>query len=560
MRSISKQKSLKYLFWFGSLFLISAGLAVGLVSDTWDAIPLALISLGGVVITGWLIWQSQQSKWWERRSTQAGTNAIIATLAVVTILGLVNFLSVRYQYRIDVTESRLFTLAPQTQQLVSNLKAPIKVLIFTNNKNPQDLELLENYRRQSSNFDFEYINPLAEPGQVKTFGVKEEGEVYLVYGDKRQLVQVVNENQPLSEVKLTNRLQQVTSGTAPKVYFLQGHGEPQTAQGEDSISQAFQAVNDTNFVAEPLNLVESQSVPEDANVVVVAGPQQELFASEVQALQEYLNDGGNLLLMIDPDTDPNLNSLLSEWGIKLDDRLAVDVSGNIGLGPAVVIVREYAKHPITQDFGNGFSLYPLARPIDITSVDNIEATELLKTKPYPDSWAESDLNNENLKFNEGSDRKGPLTLGIALKKTLATPSQAKPTPNPTPTPKATVTDSPKPKPTTTASPTPTTEAKKDTQKSEEKTKESRLVVIGDSDFVTNGLFQQQLNGDVFLNSVTWLSQLDDSQTLSIRPKEQKNRRLNLAPTQSLIISSTSIIILPLLAFATAGFLWWLRRR
>ena len=560
MRSISKQKSLKYLFWFGSLFLISAGLAVGLVSDSWDAIPLVLISLGAAVITGWLFWQSQQSKWWERRSTQAGTNAIIATLAVVTILGLVNFLSVRYHYRIDVTESRLFTLAPQTQQLVSNLKAPIKVLIFTNNKNPQDLELLENYRRQSSNFDFEYINPLAEPGQVKTFGVKEEGEVYLVYGDKRQLVQVVNETQPLSEVKLTNTLQQITSGVALKIYFLQGHGEPQIVESKDSISQAFQAVKDTIFVPEPLNLVELGSVPDDANVVVVAGPQQELFASEVQALQEYLNDGGNLLLMIDPDTDPKLNSLLSEWGVKLDNRLAVDLSGNVGLGPAVVIVREYAKHPITQDFGNGFSMYPLARPIDVTPVNSIEATELLKTKAYPDSWAESDLKNENLKFNEGSDRKGPLTLGVALKKTLATPSKAKPNPAPTPTPKATATNSPKPTPNTTPTPTPTTEAKENTEESQEKPKESRLVVIGDSDFVTNGLFQQQLNGDVFLNSVTWLSQLDDSQTLSIRPKEPKNRRLNLAPTQSLILSSISVIVLPLFAFATAGFLWWLRRR
>ena len=572
MKIISKKNSLKYLFWFGSLFLISAGLAVGLVSDTWDVIPLGFISLGTVVITGWLIWQSQQSKWWERRSTQAGTNAIIATLAVVVILGLINFLGIRYQYRTDLTESQLFTLAPQTRQLVSNLKAPIKLLIFTNNQNPQDRDLLENYQRQSSNFEFEYINPRAKPGQVKTFGVKEEGEVYLVYGDKRQLVQVVNEEQRLSEVKLTNRLQQVTGGTAPKVYFLQGHGESQIGQSEDSISQAFQAVNETNFVGEPLNLVELESVPEDANVVVVAGPQKELFASEVQALQEYLDRGGNLLLMIDPDTDPKLNSLLSEWGVKLDDRLAVDVSGNVGLGPAVVIVREYGKHPITQDFGNGFSLYPLARPIDITPVDNIEATELLKTKPHPDSWAESDVKSEDLNFNEGSDRKGPLTLGVALKKTLATPSKAKssptptptptptPPPTPTPTPKATATNSPQPTPTTTASPTPTTEAKEDTKKSEEKPKESRLVVIGDSDFATNGLFGQQLNGDVFLNSVTWLSQLDDSQTLSIRPKEAKNRRLNLAPTQSLILSSTSIIILPLLAFATAGFLWWWRRR
>lgn len=552
---------MKYLFWFGP-FLISAGLAVGLVSETWNTIPLVLIGSGTAVIIGWLIWQIQENKWWERRSTQAGTNAIIATLAMVTILALVNFLGLRYHYRIDVTESRLFSLAPQTQQLLSSLKEPIKVLIFDSNQNPQDQDLLENYRRQSSNFDFEYINPWTKPVQVKTFGVQDEGEVYLTYKQQRKLVQVINQNQRLSEIRLTNTLQQVTSNIAPKVYFLQGHGEPQIVPSKRSISQAFQAVKDTIFLPEPLNLVELGSVPEDANAVVVAGPQKELFAKEVEALQKYLEDGGNLFLMIDPDTDPKLNSLLTQWGVKLDDRLVVDVSGSVEHGPVVILVREYAKHPITKDFGNGYSLYPFARPITVTPVDNIQATELIKTKPYPNSWAESDLKNEDLQFDEGSDRKGPLTLGVALRKTLATSSQVKsnPIPTPTPTPKATATNSPTPSPTPTASPTPKSETKEDTEKSEEKPKESRLVIIGDSDFATNGLFDKQLNGDVFLNSVTWLSQLDDIQTLSIRPKEPKNRRLNLEPTQSLILSSTSIIILPLLGFATAGFLWWFRRR
>ncbi|MDJ0697757.1 Gldg family protein [Mastigocoleus sp. MO_188.B34] len=582
MKSISKGKSLKYLFLFGPFF-IAAGLAVGLVSETWNAIPLALISLGMAVIVGYLLWQSQQNKWWERRSTQAGTNAIIATLAVLTILGLVNFLGIRYQYRTDITESRLFSLAPQTQQLVKNLKAPIKVFIFTNNQNPQDQELLENYRRQSSNFDFEYINPLAKPGQAKSFGVKEEGEVYLVYGDKRQLVQVVGNNQPLSEVKLTNRLQQITSSTQLRIYFLQGHGEAQIVQGQNSMSQAFQAVRDTIFVPEALNLVESKTVPENTNVVVIAGPKQELFESEVKALQEYIDNGGNLLLMIDPDTDPKLNTLLSEWGVKLDDRLAVDISiaPEYG-GPSAIYISEYGQHPITKDFGNGFSLYPLARPIEITQVDGIEVTELLKTKPYPNSWAESDLQSEDLKFNEGRDRKGPLILGAALKKTLTSStdtsstdtsstdtnstatnsSEAKPTPKENPN--TTEKNSPQAKSNTTPSPSPNevkTEDKSQEEKSqEEKPKESRLVVIGDSDFATNGLFGQQLNGDIFLNSVTWLSQVDDEQALSIRPKEQKNRRLNLTSTQSFIVSSTSVIVLPLLAFVTAGFLWWLRRR
>ncbi len=85
-----------------------------------------------------------------------------------------------------------------------------------------------------------------------------------------------------------------------------------------------------------------------------------------------------------------------------------------------------------------------------------------------------------------------------------------------------------------------------------------MVVIGNSDFATDGLFEQQLNGDVFLNSVTWLSQ-QDQQPLSIRPKEVKNRRINLTTAQANLLTSLSLFVLPLLGLVAAIVLWWRRR-
>ncbi|PLZ30693.1 ABC transporter, partial [Fischerella thermalis WC542] len=121
MKSIPRKKLWKYLIWPG-LFLVAAGLTIGLVSDSWGTVPLAFIIAGAIVIGVWLIWQSQESKWWGRRSTQAGTNALAATLAVLVILGLINFLANRYEVRVDLTETQLFTLAPESKQLVQNLK------------------------------------------------------------------------------------------------------------------------------------------------------------------------------------------------------------------------------------------------------------------------------------------------------------------------------------------------------------------------------------------------------------------------------------------------------
>ncbi|MEH1933739.1 MAG: Gldg family protein [Nostoc sp.] len=573
MKIVAKKKLWKYLFWFGP-FLITVGLTVGLVSEQWGLIPLAFL-ITGIVISGlWIIWQSYQTNWWRSRSTQAGTNALVATLAVLAILGLINFLGTRYHLRADLTETQLFTLAPQSRELVSVLPQPVKVWVFDINQNPQDRELLENYQRQSSKFKYEYIDPQARPGLAEKFGVKDYGEVYLESGNKRQLVQTVNENERLSEVRLTSRLQQLTNSTTAKVYLLQGHGERQLSAGKGAISQAVQGLGDKNFTTAPLNLAETSKVPQDAAVVIVAGPKRGLFEGEVKALQEYLNRGGSLLLMIDPNTDPKVDSLLQEWGVRLDNRLAVDVSkDSVGLGPAAPLVTEYGQHPITKDFANGISFYPVARPLEITSVPGVEATPLLRTKPYPNSWAESDLQSEKLEFNADKDLKGPLTLGVALTRKQAAKStstpQASPTPSPLPSPttqsKTPPTPSPSPKtPQASPLPSPTTQGKASPtpssppSPSSQTATESRLVVLGNSNFATDGLFQQQLNGDVFLNSVTWLSQ-QEKQPLSIRPKEPKNRRITLTTTQANLLILSSLLVLPLIGLVAAAIIWWKRR-
>lgn len=517
-----------------------AGLSAAAVSGNWGPLPLGLL-ISGIVLCGlWLLFQARATNWWSRRSTQAGTNALIATLSVLVILGLANFLGTRYPVRVDFTETGLYTLAPESQQLVRNLPEPVKVWVFDRNQNPQDRELLENYRRQGQQFSFEYVDPQTRPGLAQKFNVKNFGEVYLEAGNQRRLVQTVSPEGRLSETRLTNGLQQITSDRTAKVYFLQGHGEESIPSGQEgaegALSQAVSALGDKNFTTQALNLTQQPSVPQDAAVVVVAGPERALFDREVKALSNYLSQGGSLLLMINPDTNPGFGSLLKDWGVTLDDLVAIDPSGaSIGLGPTVPIVTNYGDHPITQDFGNGISIYREARPIEIAQVKEVQATPLLLTSPQ--SWAESDLNSENLEFNPESDRQGPLTVGVALSRAAETP-EAKPNPEASP-------------PSPTNSPT-------QAEGSKNKPAESRLVVVGDSDFAGDGLFEQQLNGDVFLNSVSWLSK-QDAQLLSIRPKEAKNRRINLTPQQASILGWTSLVIVPLIGFGMALILWWRRR-
>jgi ABC-type uncharacterized transport system involved in gliding motility auxiliary subunit len=539
-------KTLKYLFWLGPI-LIVMGLTAGVVSGSWGVVPIGLLIAGIVVIGLWLLFEGYtQPGFWGRRSTQVGTNALVATLAMLVILGLINFLAVRYSTRLDLTENQIFTLASQSQQVTQQLQQPVKVWIFAPNPNPVDQALLENYRRQNNLFSYEYVDPQAKPGIVRRFGVQAIGEVYLESGNTHKLVQTITNEERLSERKLTNALAQISNAAPQVVYFLQGHGERKLdTAGQGSFSQAMGRLNEVSYKPQPLNLATNPKVPDDTSVLIVAGPERPLLDAEITALKDYLKRKSGLLLLVDPETDPKLDGLLNEWGIQLSDRLIVDPAGQAsGLGPAVTIVNQYGEHPITRGFGNGISFYPLARPVQSKPVTGTEATPLLITSDRTEAQ-HIDKATGNLKFDPATDAKGPFDLGVALRRVIESSSEATPSPSPSPSPQASASPSPQ------ASPSPTKEEAANKP-------EARVVVIGNSSFATDGLFGQQLNGDVFLNSVSWLSQQDD-QVLAIRPKEVSNRRIVMSPQQQLTVALVSLAFLPMIAFGAAAAVWWQRR-
>ena len=612
---------LKYLFWFGPILTIM-GLTAQEVAGEWSPVSLALLIAGLLIIGLWFLLLDQIAPgFWGRRSTQVGTNAIIATLAMFVIIGLINFLGVRYGVQIDLTENQLFTLSPQSQQVVRNLDQSVKVWVFESPANPADQELLENYRRYGSNLEFEFVDPQLQPELAQKFNVNYIGEVYLEYGNQRELVQTISQGERLSEVQLTNAIERITGDRTDKVYFLQGHGErPLEASDEGGLSQAVSALETKNFTVEPLNLAEQSAVPDDASLIVIAGPKRALFEPEVQALEDYLAQGGSLLVMIDPDTNPGLEPLLSDWGVMLTNQIVIDASGQgrlVGLGPATPLVTQYGDHPITQDFGTGFSIYPLAQPVDTQPVEGIKETPLVVTSPQ--SWAENTPEQQPLEFNEQEgDRPGPLVLGVALSReaessTASPESEPEATetseaegeetdepeatetpeaegeetdepevtetpeaegeetdePEVTETPEAFLEDSDEPEVTETPEASPTASPEEspeassspiqtDESQAKEDEAESRLIVYGNSNFATDSWFDQQLNPDIFINSVSWLSKRDE-QALSISPKEPEDRRINLTPVQSGILGWLALLIVPAFGFLTAGMLWWLRR-
>jgi ABC-type uncharacterized transport system involved in gliding motility auxiliary subunit len=243
--------------------------------------------------------------------------------------------------------------------------------------------------------------------------------VFLDTGEDPRLLQTVGPDERLSERVITNALSQTTNGQSLTVYFTQGHREFPIDGSETGFLEAATALEEKSFAVETLDLAETGQVPDDASLVVVAGPAEEFFDAEVDALKAYLDGGGSVLLMIDPQTSPRLGSLLDEWGVTLDERVVLDTSGTgqlVGLGPAAPLVTEYGDHPITRDFGNGRSFYPLVRPINVEEVPGVTATAIIESNPQ--SRAETITAGE-LQYDPAAAADGPYTLGVALSRPVA---------------------------------------------------------------------------------------------------------------------------------------------
>jgi len=471
------------------------------------------------------------AKVFSRRQARYGTLMGVSILVVLAILVAINYIGSKQNKRWDLTANKQFSLSDQSRNVAAKLDSPLQVQVYAQEPQfPRFQEKMKEYEYASSKISTEYIDPEKKPSVAKQNNIDRMPTIVFNYKGRSERVNTDTEQD------LTNALIKVVSGQQRKIYFTQGHGERDTTSSErDGYNVITTALGRENYTVDKLTIAQQGSVPDDASVVVVAGPRNDFLAPEVEALKKYLDKQGKLLLELDPpdkvDSPPltNLVALAHDWGIQAGNNIVVDVSGmgrQIGTDASVPIVAPpYPAHPITQRFSM-LTAFPLAREASPVSggVNGHVAQPFIETGPR--SWAETDLKSlmtsgeVSLDESKG-DKKGPIPLGSAVSAAAA----------PAAPPKPGETEAPKP--------------------------ETRLAVIGDSDFAANGTLGIPGNRDLFMNTVGWLSQQDN--LISIRPKDADDRRITLTATQESNIFWLSLLIIPGCIFAAGIASWWRRR-
>ncbi len=468
----------------------------------------------------------------KRRSFIYSSNMLLVVVLVLAILVVVNYFLQKHHLRVDFTTAKLHSLSDQSTTVLRSLKQDINVKAFfrEGNYGRGTMEnLLKIYAYHSDRFKYEFIDPDKNPGLVKRYDIKQDGTSILEAGDKESRVTTTTEED------VTNAVIKVTREKKKAIYFLEGHGEQTIEEsGDDGFSTVKSELEKLSYEVKKLSLALAANFPDDCSLLVVPGPVKDLLPNELETIQDYVNKGGRVLFMIDPETAPGMTDFLAAYGVKLGDDIVVDtVSRLLGGDYFMPVVSEYEYHEITQRFRYA-TFFPFARSISLVEPKPEEATLTLLAKTSPNSWAERQLTEKEVKFDQDKDEQGPISLAVAG--TWKPKTEAKQEEEP-------------------AAESPPAEKPEDAGAETEK--EARFAVFGDSDFVKNRYYGLSGNGNFFLNAVNWLT--EEADLISILPKTQSPRTIQLTPSQGRLLFFVSVVILPL-AVLLFGLSVWLRRR
>jgi ABC-type uncharacterized transport system involved in gliding motility auxiliary subunit len=508
------KKYSKYAALVGIGCLIAGGVSYSL-QDFLSRLSTMLLVIGFLlVLFGMVMNINELITFTQRRDTRYGGNTVVIVVLVTLIVGMLNFIGSRRSIRVDTTESGQFSLSQQTISVLTNLENDVKITAFFKSGTPQRTQisdLLEEYQYHSTKLEVNFVDPDKNPETAKEYNITAYNTTVLECGEMREELTAQDEQ------TVSNALIRVTRERKKILYFTEGHNErgidDGAAEGYTLLKESLEA---QNYEVRKVLIAREKSVPEDCEVLVIAGAKNELFQAELDTINHWLAAGGKAMVMVDTDPSPGLNEFLAGWDITVGNDMVVDMSGLgqlFGAGPGMPLVSQYGDHDIVKDFGSVATIYPYVRsvrPAD-TPQGGTTVTSLLETTPQ--SFGETQMMGNQVRFDEGVDLPGPVSLAVTVERVGDTGTAG--------------------------------------------ASGGKLVVVGDSDFISNRYFAMGGNGDLGLNMLNWLA--EESDLISVGPKNREDRRVNLTSTQSDMFFWLSIIGLP--GFVVlSGIMVYFRRR
>ncbi len=482
-----------------------------------------------------------------QRNLMMGGGAAVGVIIFLAIIVGLQYIAIQYPKRWDLTKTGQYTLAPQSKKILDQLrqdKVPVEVLAFYETKDvgarDSVRDLLDQYRDVYPDLKYSFIDPDRDRAVALANKIESYPTLVIKVGKKEERISTADEE------GVTNAISRLLRTEVKKVYFLKGHGElSPTSTESEGLSVAKENIEKQNYKTDEIVLMQTPEVPKDATILIIAGPKTDLMDSELEQIRTYLKQGGSLLVLLNPFQAPKLCAFLNDYGFATADDIVVDqMSRVLGGDYLMPVVTTYVNFAITKNF-NVASFFPEVRSVSASKKagPDVVAQDLALTSQVSWTINEEQLKSGNAKFDEKTGVKGPIS--VMAVSTYTPPETQQPAAK-----NASETDKkPDGKPEETK--------KSPDEKPDKKTKKARIVVSGSSHVASNKFFKLQGNGDLFMNSVSWLA--EDENLIAIRPKSPRSQPLVLQARDSLMILLIPVVVIPL-AWIVAGIVVFLYRK
>ena len=374
------------------------------------------------------------------RASRVGGYSVAATAIVLAIAVAVNLFAAALGSdltQIDTTSNQLFTISQQTERIVGELDTDITIywIVQTGYEEPMVETLLNRYRDLSSHIQVVTKDPDVYPTFLSSYQVSDvynnsliveskdryryidyndifvlDYEAYYYYGTEDWSF--------CGEQELTSAIDYCISEDLSKVYLLTGHGEGELP------STFASSVEYENIETAALSLLTVEYVPEDADCLLIYGPQSDISTEEKGKIETYLKNGGNLILITDPPQNgrlTNLESLMARYGITAAEGIVIEANQDYyAWGTPYYLLPDMGYHTITASLTEGgyYVLLPIAQGllVDEAVSGQITVTQLLTTSD--DAFSKADGYNLSSYSKEDGDLDGPFALAVAAEETL----------------------------------------------------------------------------------------------------------------------------------------------
>jgi len=508
----------------------------------------------------------------------------VELIVVLAIVVFVNLVFSQLFARLDITENHIYSLSPVSKRIVKSLDDKVIIKCYFSKNIPAPYNRIEGFVRDKldeyrayggDKIEYRFINPDESDDAQKEaqsyrimplqINAMEKDQMTLkrvymgmvfLYGDKMETIPAISDVSKL-EYGITALLKRMSNSKMPKIGYATGNGEPDIYTGLRSIRSALEG----QYELAPVDL-SSGRFPNDITTLVILAPRDTFTTDELYAIDQFLMYGGRLACFLDRvDVDLNtqratplnigLADILAKYGARVNQDLVMDAScGQISVTrqagmfqintpvkyPYIPIVTSETgglnpDNPITGDL-QGIA-FIFASSIDTAGArpEGVEGIWLAKTSDHSGTSSQPYSINPMEMQGISLTQKGIVLAYLMSGVFPSAYGSSAPSGASQPKPHKSMSDT------------------------------TKIVVVGDGDFVTDKLSRNQTNNIFFLNVVDYLTSKEGEGLISIRSKQVQDRPLRETTAGvRTAIKILNIVLMPLLVVLYGLVRWQFSRR